>query len=106
MGNNAAFTTFEATVIAVYNRGCLDKELLAELAEAYAESNIDWGGDMEGLRGWCYISTLTKDGLDIYGVILKVYGIDVYGSEIPPKWKELKELQYDAVRKIQKEWGW
>jgi len=31
MGNNAAFTRFEAAVIAVYNRGVLDKELLSDL---------------------------------------------------------------------------
>jgi hypothetical protein len=35
VGNNAAFTSFEATVIAVYNRGVLDKELLSDLMRPY-----------------------------------------------------------------------
>jgi hypothetical protein len=47
MGNNAAFTAFERTVIAVYNTGELDKKLLKELAEPYRDSDIDSGG-MEG----------------------------------------------------------
>jgi hypothetical protein len=62
MGNNAAFTSFEASVIAVYNKGVLDKELLDALAAPYEDMDIDRGG-MEG--------TLTKDDLDIDDVILK-----------------------------------
>lgn len=109
MGNNAAFTSFEASVIAVYNRGVLDKELLAALAAPYEDTDIDRGG-MEG--------TLAKDGLDIDGVILKVYGVEVPPAPVLPKdyktWTQEQEdaneawndLVYNAVQKIEKEWGW
>lgn len=56
MGNNAAFTDFEATVIATYNKGVLDEELLSAFMEIYRDSDIDHGG----MRG-----TLSKDGLDV-----------------------------------------
>ena len=109
MGNNSAFTSFEASVIAVYNHGVLDKELLAELAKPYADTDIDRGG-MEG--------TLTKDGLDIDGVILKIHGVKLPPRpELPADHKtwtpehyeaneEWDELQYEAVIKIEREWGW
>jgi hypothetical protein len=45
MGNNTAFTAFEATVIAVYNRGLFDQELLTELMKPYEGSDIDTGGE-------------------------------------------------------------
>jgi hypothetical protein len=44
MGNNAAFTAFEATVIAVYNEGVLDKKLLSALMKSYEGVDIDHGG--------------------------------------------------------------
>jgi hypothetical protein len=109
MGNNAAFTSFEASVIAVYNRGVLDKELLDALAAPYEGMDIDRGG-MEG--------TLTKDGLDIDGVICKVYGIVLAPyPDIPKDWREQTpeqqdlndewvEAKYEAIHKIQEKWGW
>jgi hypothetical protein len=109
MGNNAAFTSFEASVIAVYNRGVLDKELLDALAAPYEGMDIDRGG-MEG--------TLTKDGLDIDGVICKVYGIVLAPyPDIPKDWRkqtpeqqdlndEWVEATYEAIQKIQEKWGW
>ena len=66
MGNNAAFTAFEATVIAVYNRGLLDQELLTELMKPYEGSDIDTGGQ----RG-----TLANDGLDIEEIVIKTFGV-------------------------------
>lgn len=109
MGNNAAFSSFEASVIAVYNKGVLDKELLDALAEPYRDSDIDRGG-MEG--------TLSKDGLDIDGVILKTYGIEMPPRpDIPKDWKQwTKEqqlasedwygLQYEKLEPIENGWGW
>ena len=109
MGNNAAFTSFEASVIAVYNRGFLDKKLLKDLAKPYADMDIDRGG-MEG--------TLTKDKLDIDGVILKVYGVSLPPRPKLPKdynkWtpeqgranEDWYDLQRDAVYKIERTWGW
>lgn len=109
MGNNTAFTSFEASVIAVYNKGVLDKELLDALAAPYEGTDIDRGG-MDG--------TLTNDGLDIDGVILKVYGIDLPPRpELPEdhkSWTPEQEmandtwfnLQYEAVIEIENGWGW
>lgn len=109
MGNNAAFTSFEASVIAVYNRGVLDKKLLDALAAPYRGMDIDRGG-MEGL--------LTKDRLDIDGVILKVYGIKLPPRpKLPKDWQKWTEgqrsandawmeLQYEAIGKLEKKWGW
>ena len=68
MGNNAAFTAFEATVIAVYNRGLLDQELLTELMKPYEGSDIDTGGEM---------GTLANDGLDIEEIVIKTFGVIV-----------------------------
>jgi hypothetical protein len=109
MGNNAAFTSFEASVLAVYNKGVLDKELLDALAKPYEDTDIDRGG-MTG--------DLAKDGLDIDGIVLKIYGI-----ELPPKpdlpkhrseWTQEQEkandawydLQCEALQSIEKAWGW
>ena len=110
MGNNAAFTSFEASVIAVYNKGVLDQELLDALAAPYEGMDIDRGG-MEG--------TLTKDGLDIDGVICKVYGIVLCPyPDIPKDWHvwtdeqrdandAWQESKGDALRKITYDrWGW
>jgi hypothetical protein len=88
MGNNQAFTSFEASVIAVYNRGVLDKELLKDLAAPYADTDIDRGG-MEG--------TLTKDGLDIDGVVLKVHGVELPPEpELPKDYRKWTNAQRDA----------
>jgi hypothetical protein len=109
MGNNAAFTSFEASVIAVYNRGVLDKELLDALAAPYEGMDIDRGGQ-EG--------TLAKDGLDIDGVICKVYGVKLPKKPDMPRhhtdWTKEQEqandawyeLQYEALKPIEAGWGW
>jgi hypothetical protein len=109
MGNNAAFTSFEASVIAVYNKGVLDKELLDALAAPYKDSDIDRGG-MEG--------TLTKDGLDIDGVICKIYGIvlEPY-PDLPKDWTVWTDQQRDindewqeakglAIQMVEDGWSW
>ncbi len=109
MGNNQAFSSFEASVIAVYNRGVLDKKLLDALAKPYAGMDIDRGG-MEGL--------LTKDRLDIDGVILKVYGVKLPPRpKLPKDWQKWtnaqrdandawQELKSEALNKIESKWGW
>lgn len=109
MGNNAAFTSFEASVLAVYNKGVLDKDLLDAMAAPYEGSDIDRGG-MTG--------DLAKDGLDIDDIILKVYGVDLPPKPVLPKnfreWspeqekanEEWGELQYEALHLIEGGWGW
>lgn len=110
MGNNAAFTSFEAAVLAVYNKGVLDRELLDALAAPYKGTDIDRGG-MEG--------TLSVDGLDIDDITLKVYGIelppkpdipyDLRKQWTPEQYKENDDwfdIQYEALRSIGEGWGW
>lgn len=109
MGNNAAFTSFEATVIATYNKGVLDKELLSKLMEQYRGTDIDRGG-MTG--------DLSKDGLDIDGIILKTFGVpDPTRLELPADHKtwtrdqeaineKYWEDRYEAVSAIEERFGW
>jgi hypothetical protein len=91
MGNNAAFTAFEATVIAVYNKGVLDLELLSTFMEQYRDVDIDHGG-MEG--------TLSNDGLDVEEIVFKTFGV-----KIPPRpklptdyltWTPAQHIENDA----------
>jgi hypothetical protein len=65
MGNNEAFSVFEATVIAVYDTGLLDQDLLSKFMEIHRGSDIDLGGGV-GAR--------SKDGLDVEEIVLKVFG--------------------------------
>lgn len=65
VGNNEAFTTFEATVIATYDKGALDKALLSTLMEQYRGADIDHGG---------MVGTLSRDGLDVEEIVLKLFG--------------------------------
>lgn len=111
MGNNAAFTSFEAAVIAVYNHGALTLPLLNDIAAAYQGMDIDRGG-MEGV--------LAKDGLDVDDIVLKLCNI-----KLPPspsltfpkdyhEWSGTQEKEHDkwvelrgeALQKIAHEWGW
>lgn len=64
MGNNQAFSDFESVVIATYDKGVLDRELLSKFMEIHRGSDIDRGG-MAG--------TLSKDGMDVEEIVLKVF---------------------------------
>jgi hypothetical protein len=109
MGNNAAFTAFEASVIPVYNRGVLDRELLSDLMEPYRDCDIDSGG---------MVGTLTKDGLDIYEVVIKTFGHDVPKKpDLPKNYREWTPEQdaaneayhntiYELFHGITKQFGW
>jgi hypothetical protein len=89
MGNNAAFSSFEQTVVAVYNSGCLDKKLLSHLMEPYRDMDIDSGG-MEDLLS-------KKDNLDVVDIVLKTFG------KVPPKKpnlpKDFTKWTEDHIRK-------
>lgn len=109
MGNNAAFTSFEATVIAVYNRGVLDKDLLSDLMEPYRDVDIDSGG-MQG--------TLSKDGFDCVEIVCKVFGLEIPPRpQLPPDYRTWSEEQsaqneswyetyWSAFYKITEGFGW
>ena len=109
MGNNAAFTSFEATTLATYNKGVLDKELLSEFMEQYRDMDIDSGG----MRG-----TLSKDGLDVIDVTLKVFGVPIpprpdlpgdYQTWTPEQDRaneDWQEARWGAFQKITDQFGW
>lgn len=98
MGNNEAFTAFEATAIAVYNRGILDKDLLSELMKPYGGVDIDSGG-MAG--------TLANDGKDIIEIVLTVFGEPVpVRPKLPENYREWTPEQDAANEEYQESlWG-
>lgn len=63
MGNNTAYSTFQHTVITIYDHNKLDLELLDELAKEYAHTDIDSGGDT-GL--------LSKDGKTLEEICIEI----------------------------------
>ena len=86
MGNNRAFTAFEATVIATYNKGVLDKDLLSKLMEPYRNTDIDEGG---------MVGTITNDGLDIYQVVIKTFGHELPKKpDLPSDYKTWSDEQH------------
>ena len=116
MGNNAAFTAFEASVIALYDAGGLTPDLLDALGGPYRGTDIDHGGSHE---------LLTQDGLFISEVIVKTlcpadYGILAplrakLGNAIYPMYEGvLQEDIEDYVEALQEiefaiekyRWGW
>jgi len=64
MGNNAAFSSFEMVVHAIYANGTLTLPLLKKVAKAFADQDADSGG---------YGGQLTK-GKDIYEIVAEVSG--------------------------------
>ena len=110
MGNNSAFTAFEATVIAVYDEGVLTPALLTKIGKVYADSDIDSGGK---------VGTLTKiDRLDIEGAVIKTMGGKLPTRPDLPKnhreWtpeqeqanEEYNEAVYASFSRITKKWDW
>jgi hypothetical protein len=111
MGNNAAFTSFEATVIAVYNHGALTKPLLIDIMKAAGEySDIDSGG---------MVGTLSKkDKLDVIDIVLKTFEVKLPPRPRLPKnhkrWTDAQdrlnenwhEARWEAFFKIAEKYGW
>lgn len=109
MGNNQAYTDFERTVVKLYNKGVLDKELLSELMEPYRGTDIDEGG-MYG--------TLSKDGLDVQEIVIKVFTGEVPAKPNLPAdykvWTKEQDDQNDAycdnkhaiLKSITDRFGW
>lgn len=64
MGNNSAFSSFEAVVHAVYSEGVLTLPLLKKVAAAFQDQDADWGG-YEGTR---------TNGKDLNDIVCEVSG--------------------------------
>ena len=74
MGNNAAYTHMEASVVAAYNAG-LRGEQFAPFLEPYRGTDIDSGGRRD---------ILTSDGKGVEEVIIEAFGT----PEQLEAWKE------------------
>jgi hypothetical protein len=104
VGNNAAYSTFQHTVITLYDRDKLDLDLLDALAEEHQGTDIDSGGDT-GLTA--------NDGKDLEAICIAIVdpGWSPTKSENeedyddPDEWED--EELYDKWRNItDKRWGW
>lgn len=91
MGNNQAYSTFQRTVINLYNRGKLDLEMLDELAEEYRGTDIDSGGDL-GIE--------TKDGKTLEQVC-----IELVNPGFLPR-DDSSDEYYEWERITTERWGW
>lgn len=74
MGWNHGYTCMEASVIAVYNTGLLNKTILDAMMEPYKDTDCDAGGSRD---------LKTNDGLCVEQVICKIME--------PEKYKEITE---------------
>ena len=101
MGNNAAMTVFEGTVLGVYDAGALTKELLATLMELHRDTDIDWGG---------YEGTLSRDGKTIRQIMVETWGLEMPPKPAPDATDDevdnYHEVFHDLVRSITDQFGW
>ncbi|OLB44110.1 MAG: hypothetical protein AUG51_22215 [Acidobacteria bacterium 13_1_20CM_3_53_8] len=79
VGNNAAYATFQHTIITLYNHNVLTLALLDELAREYTDTDIDSGGDT-GLT--------TKDGKTLEEVCIGL---------VDPQWLPVKREDANYV---------
>jgi len=91
MGNNRAYTEFEAITIGIYNLGKLDNEVLTVIMEAYSYCDIDSGGsqDLESV-----------DGKNVEQIVIEMFG-GTYPTKpnLPddhPLWNRTHVKQNDA----------
>lgn len=98
MGWNQGYTIFEQTVIAAYDQGKLDKELLSTLMEPYRGTDIDSGG-RHGL--------LSKDGKEVEQIVIETFGGKVPAEPVEPsnddnweEWEDYHDAYYEAFSAI------
>jgi hypothetical protein len=87
VGNNAAYSTFQHTIITLYDRNKLDLELLDTLAEEYRDTDIDSGGDT-GLTA--------KDGRDLESICILI---------VDPEWVPVKN-ENETIYSDPDHWEW
>lgn len=102
MGNNSAFSSFEAVVHACYKRNVLSLPLLNDLIEAFKGQDADSGG---------YCGTLTK-GKDLESIVFEVCsakapkkpsGPTGYNEQTPEQriaWDDYHEARGDLFNKL------
>lgn len=88
MGNNAAYSAFEGVVIATYDKGVLDAELLESFCEVFRDQDADPGdvGD-----------ATAKDGLTLYEITIKVAGRELpVKPDLPQDYRKWTDAQSAA----------
>jgi hypothetical protein len=117
MGNNAAFSAFESSVMACAKRGVLDKNLLSDLMEPYRDMDIDSGGKQDiTVKFKCRDGIIRK--MEVEDIVINVFTGKYFE---PPKvssdfmkWTDAEqklmddhqERRYSAFNKITDKFGW
>jgi hypothetical protein len=86
MGNNAAYSAFEHTIITIYDHGVLSLPLLDALAKDYEGMDIDPGGSR---------NLETKDGKTLEEVCIGL---------VDPSWVPVKTADFDYDDPDEWEW--
>lgn len=103
MGWNAGYTMFEATVIAIYDQGKLDKDLLTSLMEPYRGTDIDSGGSCD---------LKSKDGKGIEQIVIETWGLQMPQKPIcayeddPQMWDNYVDEVDRLMRQVREHFGW
>lgn len=101
MGNNAAYATFEHTIITLYDKGVLDLDLLDILACEYEGMDVDSGGSQD---------LQSRDGKSLEQVCIELVDPDWKPERRPEdeddEWWE-SGARYDKFMAIRRgRWGW
>jgi len=97
MGNNTAYTTWEHTVITLYDSGALTLELLDKISEEWRGTDIDSGGSRD---------IQARDGLYVFEIVVKLVNPDFVANdddlEAEDYWDHGDE--FSEIRHTR--WGW
>ena len=104
MGWNSGYTIVESTVVALYDLGKLDRDVLDAVMEPYRGTDIDSGGSQD-LRA--------KDGKSFEEIVIKVWGLKVprkpgkkYDPAKDDAWQDYNDEVYSQFRTVCHEYGW
>lgn len=103
MGWNSGYTVFEATVVAAYDLGKLDRALLAVLMEPYRRTDIDSGGSCD---------LKSKDGKGVEQIVIETWGLEMptnpscESDADPDAWDAYHDAVYCKFREVIAHFGW
>ena len=96
MGNNQAYTDFEAAVIAEYNGGQLTTDRLDEIGRRWEGMDVDHGGSAE---------LTANDGLTADEIVARLFNPERVwpDRETDDYWDAVDNAVYSVTRD---RWGW
>jgi len=102
MGNNSAFTQFEATIVLLYDKGALTSDVLDALGEQYRGTDIDSGGsrDLQAKDGKYLMEIVIETMCPGWTPVKKDDGEYLH----PHQWES--DERYDKWCEITDKWGW